>query len=96
MYLQDSIKGRKSNRASRHIFINEAQDYSPYQFSFIQKLFPYSKITLLGDFNQAIFSGVTGSPTVLTEFDMEKEEVETLVLTKTYRSTRGIVEFTND
>jgi DNA helicase II / ATP-dependent DNA helicase PcrA len=93
-YLQYLIEGRSSNALIRHIFIDEAQDYSPFQFAFIQKLFPYSKMTLLGDFNQAIFSGVTGSATVLTDFVGDGEEVETFDLTKTYRSTKEIVEFT--
>jgi DNA helicase II / ATP-dependent DNA helicase PcrA len=93
-YLQNLIEGRSSNTLIRHIFIDEAQDYSPFQFAFIQKLFPYSKMTLLGDFNQAIFSGVTGSATVLTDFVGDGKEVETVNLTKTYRSTKEIVEFT--
>ena len=95
VYLQDLIEGRKSNTAIRHIFIDEAQDYSPFQFAFIQRLFPYSKITLLGDFNQAIFSGATDSETVLTDFNYSDEDVARFVLTKTYRSTREIVEFTS-
>ncbi|WP_342431856.1 RNA polymerase recycling motor HelD [Neobacillus sp. FSL H8-0543] len=94
VYLQDLIEGRRSNTLIRHIFIDEAQDYSPFQFAFIQRLFPYSKMTLLGDFNQAIFSGVTGSATALTDFVRDGEEVETFNLTKTYRSTKEIVEFT--
>jgi DNA helicase II / ATP-dependent DNA helicase PcrA len=94
VYLQDLIEGRKSNTAIRHIFIDEAQDYTPFQFAFIQRLFPYSKMTLLGDFNQAIFSGATGAGTVLTETGNEEKEIETFVLTKTYRSTKEIVEFT--
>ncbi len=95
VYLQELIEGWKSNTAIRHIFIDEAQDYSPFQFAFIQRLFPYSKMTLLGDFNQAIFSGATGSETVLTDRSMRGEDVETFVLTKTYRSTKEIVEFTS-
>lgn len=95
VYLQDLLEGRKSNTAIRHIFIDEAQDYTPFQFAFIQRLFPYSKMTMLGDFNQAIFSGATGSQTVLTDLDISNEEVETFVLTKTYRSTREIVEFSS-
>ena len=95
VYLQDLIEGRKSNSAIRHIFIDEAQDYSPFQFAFIQRLFPFSKMTLLGDFNQAIFSGATGSETVLTELNYRNEDVARFVLTKTYRSTREIVEFTS-
>ncbi|MDQ0197821.1 RNA polymerase recycling motor HelD [Neobacillus ginsengisoli] len=95
VYLQDLISGRKSNTSIRQIFIDEAQDYTPFQFTFIQRLFPYSKMTLLGDFNQAIFSGATGAETVLTDLEIKGEDVESFVLTKTYRSTKEIVEFTS-
>jgi DNA helicase-2/ATP-dependent DNA helicase PcrA len=94
VYLQDLIEGRSSNSAIRHIFIDEAQDYTPFQFAFIKRLFPYSKMTLLGDFNQAIFSGATGSDSVLTHIAKEDGNIDKYVLTKTYRSTKEIVEFT--
>ncbi|WP_251555173.1 RNA polymerase recycling motor HelD [Neobacillus muris] len=94
VYLEDLLEGRKSNTAIRHIFVDEAQDYTPFQFAFIKRLFPYSKMTILGDFNQAIFSGATGSETVLTDLAHQEDETETFVLTKTYRSTKEIVEFT--
>lgn len=95
VYLQDLIEGRKSKSAIRQIFIDEAQDYSPFQFAFIKKLFPYSKMTLLGDFNQAIFSGATGAETVLSDLNTPGEGLESFVLTKTYRSTKEIVNFTS-
>lgn len=94
--LQDAIEGRKANTGIRHIFIDEAQDYTPFQFAFLRNLFPYSKMTLLGDFNQAIFSGATGAQTVLTDLAADGEDVESFVLTKTYRSTKEIVEFTRE
>lgn len=95
VYLQDLIKGRKSSTGIRHIFIDEAQDYSPFQFALIQRLFPYSKMTLLGDFNQAIFSGATGSATVISDYEEKGEDIEKIILTKTYRSTKEIVDFTS-
>jgi DNA helicase II / ATP-dependent DNA helicase PcrA len=95
VYLQDLLKGRKSTTGIRHIFIDEAQDYSPFQFALIERLFPYSKMTLLGDFNQAIFSGATGSSTIISDYEEEGEDVEKIFLTKTYRSTKEIVDFTS-
>ncbi|OLS39908.1 RNA polymerase recycling motor HelD [Bacillus sp. MRMR6] len=95
VYLMDLIEGRKSNTGIRHIFVDEAQDYTPFQFAYLQKLFPYSKMTLLGDFNQAIFSGATGSENALTDLLEEGEDTERIVLSKTYRSTKEIVEFTS-
>ncbi|MDP4163590.1 MAG: RNA polymerase recycling motor HelD [Bacillota bacterium] len=93
-YLQDMIEGSKAKTGVRHIFIDEAQDYTPFQFAFIQKLYPYSKMTLLGDYNQAIYSGATGSATVLSDKEFNGDETEIYELMRTYRSTKPIVEFT--
>lgn len=95
-YLQDLIKGKRAANGVRHIFIDEAQDYTPFQFAVIRRFFPYSKVTLLGDFNQAIFSGATGAPSVLAEISKNEQEIELIQLLKTYRSTRPIVEFTSE
>jgi len=96
LYLQDLIEGRKSNTSIRHVFIDEAQDYTPFQFAYIRQLFPYSKITLLGDLNQAVYAGPTGSETVLAEDALGINEKEVITLSRTYRSTKPIVEFTSD
>ncbi|WNF20940.1 RNA polymerase recycling motor HelD [Mesobacillus jeotgali] len=94
LYLQDLIEGRKSNTSIRHVFVDEAQDYTPFQFAYIKRLFPYSKMTLLGDINQAIYSGPTGAQTILADSALDSGEMELYRLTKTYRSTKQIVEFT--
>lgn len=94
LYLQDLIEGRKSNTSIRHVFVDEAQDYTPFQFAYIKMLFPYSKMTLLGDINQAIYSGPTGAQTILADSALDSGEMELYRLTKTYRSTKQIVEFT--
>ncbi|MBM7551938.1 RNA polymerase recycling motor HelD [Thalassobacillus pellis] len=93
LYLQDQLEGRKANTVIRHVFIDEAQDYSPFQFALIKSLFPYARFTLLGDYNQAIHSH--GSHTsVLTEETHFGKHVERMTLMRSYRSTRPIVEFT--
>lgn len=94
LYLQDVIEGRKSSTSIRHVFIDEAQDYTPFQFAYIRMMFPYSKMTLLGDRNQAIYSGPTGAATILAGEALDSPETEIYHLTKTYRSTKQIVEFT--
>jgi DNA helicase II / ATP-dependent DNA helicase PcrA len=95
VYLMDLIEGRKSNTGIRHVFVDEAQDYTPFQFAYLQKLFPHSKMSMLGDFNQAIFSGASGSENALSGFLEEGDDIERIVLNKTYRSTKEIVEFTS-
>ena len=95
LYLQERLEGFQTNNLVRHVFIDEAQDYSPFQFALIQRLFPRAKMTVLGDWNQAIYAHAYQSDS----FDAVSSlyaptETETFVLTKTYRSTRPIVEFT--
>ena len=34
--------------------IDEAQDYTAFQFAYLQRLFPFSRVTALGDLNQSI------------------------------------------
>ncbi|MDQ0154793.1 RNA polymerase recycling motor HelD [Robertmurraya andreesenii] len=92
VYLKDKIEGTVSFSSIRHIFVDEAQDYTPFQFAYFQELFPNSKMTLLGDINQGIFSHSNGVESFLPQA-MEGEE-ERIILTKSYRSTRPIVEFT--
>lgn len=95
LYLKERIEGFQTNTSIRHVFIDEGQDYSPFQFAFIKRLFPYSKMTVLGDFNQAIYAHAAQS----SEFGQMpalfgEEQTQTIILTRSYRSTRPIVEFT--
>ncbi|GGC96877.1 helicase IV [Thalassobacillus devorans] len=94
LYLQDQIEGRKINPVIQYVFIDEAQDYSPFQFEFIRQLFPNAHFTLLGDYNQAILANVGESPTIL-EAAGGYEHVERMKLMRSYRSTKPIVEFTS-
>ncbi|WLD91627.1 RNA polymerase recycling motor HelD [Alkalihalobacillus sp. AL-G] len=94
LYLQDQLEGRKSNTMIRHLFIDEAQDYSPFQFAFLQQIFPNCRMTILGDLNQAIYAHTLNAPTLLNNTLFELEKQEKITLTRSYRSTRQIVEFT--
>ncbi|MEB3101538.1 RNA polymerase recycling motor HelD [Ferviditalea candida] len=95
LFLKELIEGFQTNLSIRHVFIDEAQDYSPFQFEFLKRLFPSSKMTVLGDLNQAIFvhaADGSGIQKLLGLFG--SEHAETIRLTRSYRSTRQIVEFT--
>lgn len=89
-YLKDKLEGKKSTSGIRQVFIDEAQDYSDFQINYLKELFPYSKMTLLGDINQAIYAHqhneIVGNEA--------SEEVERIELLKSYRSTKEIIEFT--
>lgn len=95
LYLKERLEGYQTNNLVRHVFIDEAQDYSPFQFALIQRLFPRAKMTVLGDWNQAIYAHAYDNNSFEALASLyDAEQTETFVLTKSYRSTRPIVQFT--
>ncbi|MFC0300902.1 RNA polymerase recycling motor HelD [Virgibacillus soli] len=91
LYLQDQLLGNHVKGEIKHLFIDEAQDYSAFQFAYIKYLFPYTQMTLLGDMNQTIYHYATKNHPLISE---NRESVERVTLTKSYRSTTEIVTFT--
>lgn len=94
LYLKERIEGFCTNTSVQHVFIDEAQDYSPLQFAFLKRLFPYSKMTVLGDLNQAIHAHASDNAFAQLSSLFEQEQTEEIILTRSYRSTRPIVQFT--
>ncbi|MBB6451354.1 DNA helicase-2/ATP-dependent DNA helicase PcrA [Geomicrobium halophilum] len=92
-FLEDQLKGRPAYADIRHIFIDEAQDYSGIQIRYLQNLFPYTRMTLLGDVNQAVHAHTSAGYSPLVQEAAEKNQ-ETITLLRSYRSTQPIVEFT--
>ncbi len=93
IYFLDHLKGWKTHRHIQHVFIDEAQDYSPFQFAYLQQLFPHCHMTILGDINQAIYAHSLKSNSILDDV-AGTEKTEVIKLMRSYRSTRPIVEFT--
>ncbi|GGM33509.1 helicase IV [Paraliobacillus quinghaiensis] len=93
LYFEKILLGFQANRSIQHVFIDEAQDYSAFQFVYLQKMFPSSRMTLLGDINQAIYIHALEEDNVLA--DSAEEKHEKITLTRSYRSTKPIVEFTS-
>ncbi|KPL58862.1 RNA polymerase recycling motor HelD [Rossellomorea vietnamensis] len=95
LLLKELILGFQTNTSIKHVLIDEAQDYSPFQFEFIKRLFPSAKMTVLGDFNQAIFAHANEHIDFsnLTEL-YGQDETDQINLTESYRSTKPIIEFT--
>ncbi len=95
LYLYDLVTGRRTEWEMRYAFIDEIQDYTPYQLAYLKYNFPRAKFTMLGDLNQAIFTK-DQSKTLLNQistlFDPDKTDV--VQLTKSYRSTKPITAFT--
>ncbi|MDF7639525.1 RNA polymerase recycling motor HelD [Lactobacillus sp. ESL0791] len=95
LYLYDLLTGRYVDFEMRYAFIDEIQDYTPFQLCYLKYNFPRAKYTMLGDLNQAIFTK-DESQNLLKQisglFDPEKTEV--VQLTKSYRSTKQLTDFT--
>ncbi|CAM4352369.1 RNA polymerase recycling motor HelD [Paenibacillus phoenicis] len=95
LLLHELILGFQANVSIRHVLIDEAQDYSLLQFEFIKRLFPAAKLTVLGDFHQAIFAHAAETADFQGLLRLYgPEQTETIQLRRSYRSTRPIVEFT--
>jgi DNA helicase II / ATP-dependent DNA helicase PcrA len=96
LLLKELILGFQMNTSIKHVIIDEAQDYSPFQFEFLKRLFPAAKMTVLGDFNQAIFAHAREHVNFETLTSLYGEgETDTILLTQSYRSTKPIIEFTS-
>lgn len=95
LYLYDLLTGKWGDRKMRFVFVDEVQDYDPFQLAYLKYCFPRAKFTLLGDLNQAIFTH-ENSRSLLSQlstmFDQDKTQV--VQLTKSYRSTAPITDFT--
>ncbi|ASA20786.1 RNA polymerase recycling motor HelD [Paenibacillus donghaensis] len=95
LYLTECIEGFQTNNTIRHVFIDEAQDFSTFQFMFIKRLFPRSRMTVLGDWNQRIFIHDQASEdTELLQSLYGDDNTQSVRLTRSYRSTQPIIEFT--
>lgn len=92
LYLRKRLEGFDTFNEVKYLVIDEAQDYTPFQYEFFKELFPRSRVTLLGDWNQGIYRQYehTDQQDI---FDILGEG-ETYRLSKSYRSTKNIVEFT--
>ena len=92
IYLDAKINGKKLQY--EHIFIDEAQDYSPFQLA-IMKDYARS-MTILGDIAQGIFSfyGLDRWEEI-ESYVFKEEELKRLYLQTSYRSTKQIMDLAN-
>lgn len=95
LLMKELILGFQTNGSIKHILVDEAQDYSPFQFEFLKRLFPSAKMTVLGDFNQAIFAHASEMVDFHTLTGLYgQDDTEVINMTRSYRSTKPIIEFT--
>jgi DNA helicase-2/ATP-dependent DNA helicase PcrA len=95
LYLKFKIEGISEKFKYKHIVIDEAQDYSEFQFSVFREMAYNNSMTIVGDIGQEIYyyKGISNWES-LTE-NVFKENFKYVGLSKSYRSTIEIMEFAN-
>ena len=93
VYMKCKLYGYNYNTWVREIVIDEAQDYSLGQIKLISKIFKNASYTILGDINQTInpYYKYSSLGDLCKILDSSKH----IELTKTYRSTEEIIEYSN-
>ena len=93
VYMKCKLFGYNYNTYIKQIIIDEAQDYSMGQLKLIKKIFKNASYTILGDVNQTInpYYKYDSLESLVKVFEHSKY----VELTKTYRSSEEIIEFSN-
>ena len=93
LYLKIILEGLDKNFF--HIIVDEAQDYSLFEFEVIKKLSKQNSITIVGDLAQGIYDykGIESWEKVKKQ--IFNEDVTYVNLTQSYRSTVEIIDFAN-
>lgn len=89
LYLQAAFEGLKVSRLTKHLVIDEMQDYTPIQYAVINLLFPCQK-TILGDFGQLLHPAHSHT---LSDLQALYRDAQYVQLNKSYRSTYEIMTF---
>ena len=89
LYLHSAFQGLKESHITRHLVIDEMQDYTPVQYAALNRMFPCRK-TILGDFGQSVNPNhLHGLEDLRTIYD----RAQFMELNKSYRSTYEIMRF---
>ncbi len=93
-YLKCIIDEMPDTTDIKHVVVDEAQDYSPIQYEILKRLFPAGSFTILGDINQLMtpYRKSVNFDAIAEVFGRADSTI--LRLSKSYRSTREITEFT--
>lgn len=93
LYLKSLLIGFNTNHVIKEVVIDEAQDYNKLDYLIIKKTFKTANYTILGDTNQTINPYYKYNS--LEDLKDIFEESKYITLTKTYRSTDKIIDYTN-
>jgi DNA helicase-2/ATP-dependent DNA helicase PcrA len=95
LYLRAKLEGLRLKEETKHVVIDEAQDYSPIQFLVIKELTKCSSMTVVGDSNQRLLPLRGETPMLRLKDILSDLNVEHFNLYKSYRSTKEIMEYAN-
>lgn len=90
IYLKAKLEGFQPYYKTKHLIVDEMQDYSSVQYAILNQLFPCKK-TILGDINQSV------NPFSSSNLESIKaifSGAESMTMLKSYRSTYEITQFT--
>lgn len=93
LYLYFIINGFPNYNYIKQVVIDEAQDYSSFQFEILKKIFKNASFTILGDVYQSINPYYKYDS--LEQLKNIFPNARYLKLTKTYRSSEEIIDYSN-
>lgn len=92
-YIKGLLEGFNYNNMIKEIVVDEAQDYTLLQYKILSKIFKKSSFSILGDVSQTINPYYKYES--LEQIKEVLDKTKYLELTKTYRSSKEIIEYTN-
>ncbi|MDD3860172.1 MAG: AAA family ATPase [Bacteroidales bacterium] len=92
IYMKSKLEGYKKYDKVKHLLIDEMQDYNFIQYTVIANIFSCKK-TILGDYAQSVNPFSSSSAADIRKVFPDAEYVK---LTKSYRSTYEIMEFSQN
>lgn len=95
MYLKFNIEGVPKDFIFKHIVMDEAQDYSEFQYAVIKYMAQNDSFTIVGDVGQGIYfyKGIENWENLIE--NVFKDHTNYVQLTQSYRSTVEIIKFAN-
>lgn len=93
LYIRNLLEGIGEKEKFKHVVVDEAQDYSPFQIYLINSFSKGNSVTLVGDLAQGIYyyKGLECWENITD--DLFKTEATYVQLTQSYRSTVEIIDF---
>lgn len=93
IYFQDMLEGFPVNQDIRHLVVDEAQDYTHFQYKILKHVFPNSSWTVLGDPAQVVYPYLQTADFASAAEIIGYDNPLFVQLTRSYRSTCEIQAF---